>query len=79
MNSLFGTHCTRCNTETAVQIMSMYNTDWICIDCKDEEKTRPDYNQAVAKDIMELADRVDDPGLAASLRKQANSLLEKTA
>lgn len=67
-------HCARCAVETKAMIMSMYNTDWICMDCKDIEKARPDYTDAVVKDLMELADRMDDPRAAASIRKQAEKL-----
>lgn len=67
-------HCARCAAETQMMIMSMYNTDWICMDCKDEERKRPDYNEAVIKDLLELADRMDDPRAAASIRKQAEKL-----
>ena len=42
--------CQRCGTETNVTIMSMFNKQTICMDCKDREKQRPDYRQAVAAD-----------------------------
>ena len=66
--------CARCAVETKMMIMSMYNTDWICMDCKDKERARPDYTDAVIKDLMELADRMDDPRAAASIRRQAEKL-----
>lgn len=37
----------RCGTETNATIMSMYNTEEICIDCKALEEMRPDYKGAV--------------------------------
>lgn len=40
------TRCARCSKETTATIMSMYNTDIICMDCKDEETQRPDYKEA---------------------------------
>lgn len=43
--------CDRCGKPTAVRIMSMFNTDMICMDCKDKEKKHPRYFEA------ELADR----------------------
>lgn len=42
--------CHRCGKETLCTIMSMFNTQMICMDCKEAEKKRPDYNQAVEAD-----------------------------
>ena len=42
--------CDRCRKETNVHIMSMFNTDEICMECKDAERKRPDYKDAVAAD-----------------------------
>lgn len=39
--------CDRCHKDTNVKIVSMFNTEEICLDCKDEEKKRPDYDAAV--------------------------------
>jgi hypothetical protein len=36
----------RCNKETIGTIMSMYNEDMICMDCKTKETERPDYEKA---------------------------------
>jgi hypothetical protein len=38
--------CDRCGKETRATIMSMYNTEMICLDCKKAEEQRPDYEQA---------------------------------
>jgi hypothetical protein len=38
--------CDRCGKETSVHIMSMFNTDVLCMDCKDAETKRPDYEDA---------------------------------
>jgi len=38
--------CERCGRETVATIMSMYNTQMICMDCKGEERQRPDYERA---------------------------------
>jgi hypothetical protein len=43
-------NCARCGKETSVHIMSMFNTEEICMDCKAEEKMRPDYKDAVETD-----------------------------
>ena len=41
------THCDRCKQPTkGTTIMSMYNTEIICMTCKAEETKRPDYKQA---------------------------------
>lgn len=40
------TMCDRCGTETIVSIMSMYNTQEICLNCKNKETQRPDYDRA---------------------------------
>jgi hypothetical protein len=37
-----------------VTIMSMYNYDIICMDCKSAEKKRSDYKQAVDTDMAEI-------------------------
>lgn len=38
--------CGRCFKETSVTIMSMFNTQELCLDCKDAEEKRPDYAEA---------------------------------
>jgi hypothetical protein len=43
-------NCARCGKETSVHIMSMFNTEEICMDCKAAEKMRPDYKDAVETD-----------------------------
>lgn len=43
-------NCNRCGKETNVHIMSMFNTEEICMDCKAAEEMRPDYKDAVATD-----------------------------
>lgn len=42
-------HCERCFKKTAVVIMSMFNTEMICLECQAEEKKHPDYQ--IARDI----------------------------
>jgi hypothetical protein len=46
--------CDRCYKETNVHIMSMFNTDEICLDCKRAEEQRPDYKDAVAADVSAI-------------------------
>jgi len=41
-------YCDRCGgTLEAGRIMSMFNTDCLCLTCKEQEKNRPDYPAAV--------------------------------
>lgn len=43
-------NCDRCFRETRSTIMSMFNTDVICMDCKSKERKRPEYKTAVDAD-----------------------------
>jgi len=38
--------CQRCGQKTSTTIMSMFNTQIICLDCKGKETKRPDYKAA---------------------------------
>ena len=41
-------NCDRCGgTLEAGRVMSMFNTDCLCLACKEKEKNRPDYPAAV--------------------------------
>lgn len=40
------TVCKRCYTETFATIMSMFNTQMICMGCKDKEEQDPRYQEA---------------------------------
>lgn len=41
------THCERCGAEfTEGSIMSMFNTEIICMECKKAEMKHPDYEKA---------------------------------
>ncbi len=46
--------CERCGKDTPATIMSMFNTQMICVgspdSCKAQEEQRPDYREAVAAD-----------------------------
>lgn len=46
--------CHRCYKETNCYIMSMYNEDLICNDCKDAETKRSDYKDAVDADVRSI-------------------------
>ncbi len=40
------TRCARCRRETDVTIMSMFNTEILCLDCKEAEERDPRYENA---------------------------------
>ena len=64
--------CHRCNEPSIICIMSMFSAELICGDCKDKERRRPDYAQAVDQDLREFADRAEAGGLtrvAAAVRR----------
>jgi hypothetical protein len=42
------TRCDRCFCETSHSIMSKFNTDIICLTCKEKERAHPDYQKADA-------------------------------
>lgn len=47
--------CDRCGGSlSSGRIMSMYNTDCLCLKCKDAERKRPDYDIAHKADINEI-------------------------
>ena len=48
--------CDRCGTslEGKGRIMSMYNTDCICMACKNAETKRPDYKMAQDAEISQI-------------------------
>ena len=48
------TKCDRCGGPLTVRIMSMFNEDVICMDCKEKERKRPDYREAVEADHAEI-------------------------
>lgn len=69
--------CNRCKKATTSTIMSMFNEEMICEDCKDYERTRPGYKAAEIKDLTEYARRLDALGMvpqAENVRNLANSL-----
>lgn len=44
-------HCDRCHGSLdSGRTMSMFNTDCICMKCYEDEKQRPNYQQAVEAD-----------------------------
>lgn len=49
--------CQQCYKKTSIHIMSMYSELLICMECKDKERKRPDYQQALEKDIADYKSR----------------------
>lgn len=64
--------CASCHKKASVMIMSMYDDRMICMACKSDERTRPDYADAERKDLQEYASRLDSLGMA----KHADSVRE---
>ena len=51
-NSMRRDFCDRCGKPTnGKTIMSMFNTDVICMSCKEAERNHPDYKKAQQADI----------------------------
>lgn len=49
------THCDRCGGSLkGGRIMSMYNTDCLCLSCKNKELKRADYREAVKAEHEEI-------------------------
>jgi ribosomal protein L40E len=46
--------CDRCGAKLKYRIMSMYNTDVICRECKDKEQQREDYSKALEADHEQI-------------------------
>ena len=42
--------CQRCGKDTLIWTLSMFNTQEICMVCKEKERQRPDYEAAVKAD-----------------------------
>ena len=48
-------YCDRCGEELkGTRIMSMFNTDCLCMSCKEKETESPRYKEAVEADIKEI-------------------------
>ncbi len=46
--------CARCNVDVVTTMMSMFNTETICIPCKKHEEHCPDYKRAVAEELRQV-------------------------
>lgn len=40
-------YCDRCREETVAKIMSQFNTEQICLQCKKKEEEHPKYEEAL--------------------------------
>jgi hypothetical protein len=48
-------NCDRCNNSLSRgRIMSMYNEDVLCLDCKEKEMQRKDYEKALQADREQI-------------------------
>ena len=59
MNRFFSQkNCDRCGRELkAGRIMSMFNEDCICMECKDKERKNPRYKEAKDREHEEIDSR----------------------
>ena len=46
--------CDRCHGPLTTRIMSMFNTDVLCEDCKKKELVHPDYKKALEADHIQI-------------------------
>jgi len=46
--------CQRCQKETTITTMSMFNTDHCCLECIDKEKKHPDYKYAKQMELLAI-------------------------
>ena len=46
--------CNRCNQESRITMMSMFNLDTICIPCKEIELNHPRYQEALDREREEV-------------------------
>jgi len=55
MNSFYKEHCDRCGCSLKDgRIMSMFDTSCLCIKCKEKEKKRSNYEEAVKAEHEEI-------------------------
>jgi len=60
------TMCSRCNKELDKRILSVYDHQPICMECKKEEEARPDYEEVsknmIGQCMAETEQLYGDPG-----------------
>lgn len=47
-------NCERCHKPTNVTIMSFFNEDMICMDCKKKEEAHPKYKEAHDEEVRQV-------------------------
>jgi len=56
--------CCRCGNHNLAMTCSIFNTDWICIKCKEQETFHPMYGEAKHREHLEvLAGNYNYPGI----------------
>lgn len=56
--------CCRCGNKTLPVTCSIFNTDWICLNCAKKEKSHPAYSEAKHREEQEvLAGNYNYPGI----------------
>ncbi|MFZ5945890.1 MAG: gamma-glutamylcyclotransferase [Bacillota bacterium] len=46
--------CDRCGKDLVAKTMGYFNTDTLCLECSEEEKEHPLYQQAQQQDYLEM-------------------------
>jgi len=47
-------HCERCYEPTNITIGSMFNTEMVCMPCKEKEEAHPEYQKAKDTEMAEV-------------------------
>lgn len=56
--------CERCEAESLATMMSKFNTETICIDCKDREREHPQYAEADRAEMVAVrSGNMNFPGI----------------
>ena len=46
--------CDRCGGSLTTRILSMFNEDVLCMNCKEQERNHPDYRKAQEAELAEV-------------------------
>lgn len=73
MDSFFSkTRCDRCGAPFGSKIMSKFNQDALCVDCKEDERLAPGFASADAAELAAVRAGVADyPGVGLGPKDQA--------
>lgn len=59
--------CDRCHEETKITIMSKFNRDTLCVECKEDEMKAPGYAAAATAELQACKDgNYNFPGVGLS-------------